>query len=187
MLRKEVRLMCGRPIGCWHKGNTIIQHDKYAEIIPSNANRFLGKNILVDIEDVPVARQYTWYIHRAGRDLFYAYARKPSPAKHSQYTKLHRLLLPGAEVVDHINFNGLDNRRCNLRSCLRKQNNIRCRRTNISGYRGVEKYRDRFRAVIRIDGKRYSLGGYATAKEAASAYNKAALEKHGEFAILNEI
>jgi hypothetical protein len=89
-------------------------------------------------------------------------------------------------VVDHINGNGLDNRRENLR-IITNQNNIRCQginRNNTSGYRGVSwhKGKQRWEAKIRVNGHRLSLGRYKTAEEAARAYDAVAREYFKEFA-----
>lgn len=95
------------------------------------------------------------------------------------------------EVVDHINGDGLDNRKCNLRVCNRAQNggNSKLRSNNKSGYRGVSRYKNTLWQVhISAGGaaKRY-LGVFKDIKEAAKAYNIAALEYFGEFARLNKI
>jgi hypothetical protein len=91
--------------------------------------------------------------------------------------------------VDHINRNSLDNRRCNLRICTRKQNtqNVKLNRTNTSGYRGVNFYKQnrKWVAKISIDGRRKSIGYYSTPEDAARAYDNICLKERGEFAVLN--
>lgn len=110
---------------------------------------------------------------------------------------LHRMITnpDKNEEVDHINGNGLDNRRVNLRLCSH-QDNMRNRKmlvNNTSGYTGIfyrkdSKRKKRWGAHIRIgDGKRLALGTYYTKQEAAMAYNRAAIKYHGEFARLNPI
>lgn len=97
--------------------------------------------------------------------------------------------ITGWDFVDHIDGNGLNNTRGNLRPADRAQNscNSRRRTDNKSGYRGVSWSRtnDKWRAVIHRYGKRTHLGYYATADEAARAYDDAAREMHGAFATLN--
>lgn len=88
---------------------------------------------------------------------------------------------------DHTNRNKLDNRRCNLRPATSRQSvcNRRKQRNNTSGYIGVSRNRSKWRARIRVNGKYIPLGNYNNSKEAAQAYNEAALKHHGEFAVLN--
>jgi len=99
----------------------------------------------------------------------------------------HRCLSDGY-VIDHINRNGLDNRRSNLRLATIAQNawNSR-RRKNRSGYKGVwyAKDKGRFRAAIWHNNKREYLGYFDSPRQAALAYDEAAKRYHGEFAVLN--
>jgi hypothetical protein len=88
--------------------------------------------------------------------------------------------------IDHANGVPSDNRISNLREAERWQNqaNISRYATNTSGFKGVYWHADRkkWRAIIRANRKRISLGGYNTREEAAAAYQRAALKLHGEFA-----
>jgi hypothetical protein len=104
---------------------------------------------------------------------------------------LHRLLM-GAEKhekIDHINGDGLDNRRKNLRITNYSGNNknAKIRKDNTSGYKGVHLSKGKYIARIQVNGKRLQLGTFNSAKEAALAYNKKAKKVHGRFAKLNEI
>ena len=104
---------------------------------------------------------------------------------------MHRMIMgyPSGKEVDHINGNGLDNRRSNLRVCTRSQNS--CNRpapaNNKTGYKGVywDENKNRYRAVITKDKVIYRLGRYKTAREAAVAYNEGAKKYHGEYAFIN--
>ena len=105
--------------------------------------------------------------------------------------KLGRELIPGLEFTDHVNGNGLDNRRDNLRVASKRQNMAnRAKRSGFtSAFLGVSVFRDgRWIAKIR-DGSRLQrhLGVFDTEAEAARAYNAAASEVHGEFARLNVV
>lgn len=105
---------------------------------------------------------------------------------------LHRVILqpPASMDVDHINRDSLDNRRANLRPATASQNGHNCpmRATNRTGYKGVSPCGfGRFQAIITVEGRRIYIGKYATAAEAALAYNAIAAEHLGEFALLNQV
>lgn len=93
-----------------------------------------------------------------------------------------------ASQIDHINCDPADNRLCNLRACSQAENqhNQGLRKTNKSGFKGVSwmpKQR-KWRAAIFVNSKQKHLGLFTDPQEAYSAYCKAALEYHGEFANL---
>lgn len=94
-------------------------------------------------------------------------------------------------VVDHINGNGLDNRRENLRISTQAQNlwNAKKHKDSSSIYKGVSKRRNdtNWSARIMKNGKAQHIGMFTTETEAASAYNRVAKELFGEFAILNTV
>ena len=101
---------------------------------------------------------------------------------------MHRLLLPETEV-DHKSGDGLDNRRSNLRSATRSQNQAnKFKKENTSSrFKGVYQRRNyrRFRAHIRVHGEEIHVGDFDSEIEAARAYDAAARKYHGEFARLN--
>lgn len=104
---------------------------------------------------------------------------------------LYMLGKPPDGEVDHINGERLDNRWTNLREASRSENqrNTGPRHDNTSGYKGVgfHKGREMFQAQIKIDGRNIHLGYFLCPRKAAHAYNKAAIQLHGEFAVLNPI
>jgi hypothetical protein len=101
---------------------------------------------------------------------------------------LGRELIKG-EDVDHINHDGLDNRRVNLRLATHAENmRNRVKRINCSSeYKGVCWYKPnkKWQAEIRIDGKQKRLGRFESEIEAAKAYDIAAIGAYGEFCCLN--
>lgn len=110
---------------------------------------------------------------------------------------LHRLILQrmvnfpltSKDMTDHANGNTLDNRRENLRLATPGQNahNRKTPVTNTTGYKGVRRYKGKWCAYITCKGVTYNKFGFVSARAAAKAYNKMAVELHGEFARLNII
>lgn len=109
-------------------------------------------------------------------------------ARHRVY--MHSFLT-GWPLTDHINGDGLDNRRSNLRPATPAQNlaNSHLSKRSTSGYKGVSRFtgrgRRQWRAYIAIDGRQRDLGTFVDVKEAARAYDAAALAEWGEYARLN--
>lgn len=127
----------------------------------------------------------SWYPVK-GKHTFYAAAYDPNGRT---YTMMHNAVT-GTKGVDHKNGNGLDNRDDNLRACTQSQNNgnSRPRVKNLCGFKGV-KYRPESRlhweARIGFEGKSTIIGNFATAEEAAKAYDRTAVKVFGQFARLN--
>jgi hypothetical protein len=91
-------------------------------------------------------------------------------------------------VPDHINRNGLDNRRSNLRIANKQQNCWNSRdRGGVSRFKGVhwKVAEGKWAAAISHDGIRKHLGYFVSEREAAEAYDDAAITFQGEFAFLN--
>lgn len=152
-----------------------------------------GGVALVDDDCADLVAGYKWYGMHDLRFGGYDYVR--GRQRSERCISLGRLITgakPGEEI-DHINHDGFDNRRCNLRICTRKQNmrNTRGRSSATSQYKGVcwRKSEKKWRAQIRNTetGKRTHLGYFANELDAARAYNVAALRFYGEFAYLNTV
>lgn len=103
---------------------------------------------------------------------------------------LHKLLT-GWPQTDHINHDGLDNRRANLRPATSAQNqhNTRPCFGHSSQYKGVSWHRQcrKWQASIKANGKFVYLGVFALEEDAARAYNTAALEAYGSYTYLNQL
>lgn len=106
---------------------------------------------------------------------------------------LHRYILGNSDnkLIDHVDGNGLNNLRSNLRFCSPQQNcfNRAGNKASTSGFKGVcWASRDkRWKAQIQINGKNQHLGQFTEEIEAAKAYNQAALKLFGDFARINKI
>lgn len=89
--------------------------------------------------------------------------------------------------VDHKDQNPSHNWWTNLRQATHAQNmaNSKLKKNNASGYRGVHKRNNRWRAAISVNNRHYHLGDFITLQEAALAYNAAAIKLRGEFARLD--
>lgn len=151
-----------------------------------------GKFALVDASDAIVANAYAWHLADRGKNQYAACSALRRSGGGVLY--LHRLLMqPGdGQHVDHINGDGLDCRRANMRLCTNAEN-----RRNTKKHRGASQYkgvaanktnsRRRWEAYVWFENKKIGLGSYETEVEAARAYNAAAIEYHQEFAKLNVI
>jgi hypothetical protein len=143
----------------------------------------------IDVENIPLIEKRTWTLRtqRGGHYTFYADFHYIRDGRHLS-DAMHRVICDprGGYVVDHINGNGLDNTRANLRECSHAENcrNQRRPRHGTSGLKGATfcKRLDKFIAQICLDGKKIHLGLFPTAEAAHAAYVKAAAELHGEFA-----
>lgn len=154
-----------------------------------------NKKAIVDDDDFEYLNQWKWHIKNNGRKKVYYAVRGvwDNSRKNNRFIRMHREIMKASTnlQIDHINGNGLDNRKCNLRLCDNAQNhwNIKRSKNNTSGVRGIDwmKRKRKWRARIHYYGKEIHLGLFITPQEAARAYNQAALKYHGEFAYLNQI
>ena len=143
------------------------------------------KFALVDAADYDALSAVKW---RANTQPHTTYAVRESEGRTVQ---MHRVITaaPQGVEVDHINGDGLDNRRDNLRLCSRKENQRNKRVTpHSSKYKGVtwNTSHGKWQARIRIDGRQKHLGYFTDEIDAGRAYDEAAVKAFGEFARLNE-
>lgn len=138
-----------------------------------------GQYAKCDVADLPSVFSSTWSAqkNKAG-DVYYAYAKRDGKRVAMHY-------LTGGRFHDHINGDGLDNRRSNLRPCTNTENCRNSRRKNKTGFKGVSENRGKFTARIFISGKSHCLGTFATSTEAAHVYDDMARAVFGAFARTN--
>ena len=150
-----------------------------------------GKVALVDNEDYDYVSQYKW--HAIKRKCVWYASRVMYRQGKPKHVFLHAFLMNPQDglQVDHIDGDGLNCTRANMRLCTPAENTRNRRRpiTNTSGYKGVSwhKLRGKWIAWIGVNGKNKYLGLFESKDEAAQAYNEAASLHYGEFARLNTI
>ena len=144
--------------------------------------------IFVDNDDYKKVSKIKWYLNHTKRrpNLYYAQG-----LYNGKIIFMHRFILnaPRNLKVDHINGNGLDNRKSNLRLATTSQNNCNCgiQSNNTSGFKGVcwKKQTKKWMAKIVKNGKQINLGYFSDINLAKEAYNKAARKYHKKYARLN--
>jgi len=153
-----------------------------------------GKYALVDDNDYDRLIKRKWFAHKTKGGLWYveSWKRKGDRDK-TLVLYMHRTVMRyfGRKfVIDHINNNGLDNRKLNLRKVTVRQNllNRFGWKNSTSRYRGVGWYPTRklWMSRISINGKLKTLGYFKKEKEAAMAYKKVALKFNKEFTSLRK-
>jgi len=146
-----------------------------------------GKFAIVGPKDYAYLMQWKWCCH-------HGYATRTDYTSGKRTIGMHRVILERMGFKDfahsdHINGDPLDNCRCNLRPATFSQNgcNRGKQKNNTSGHTGVSWKRGKWWAYLRVKKKYLHLGYFDDLKEAACAYDEAALKYHGEFATVNGI
>lgn len=166
-----------------------------------------NKSTIVDDQDFNWLNKYKWCICKVQNTCYVirfitiqSQIKNKNIKRKQKRISMHRLILEKKlkrqlkswEEVDHINRDGLDNRRSNLRSCDRSKNRSNSAKQNkktTSKYKGVcwDKKSKKWRSQIGINKKRIYLGFFENEIDAARTYNEAALKYFGEFARINLI
>lgn len=155
--------------------NQIIEYEDYAEIVLYDKENNEIAKTKIDLEDVDKCKNLKWHMH-----VGYV-------ANSKMKIFLHRFIIecPDDMIVDHINRDKLDNRKCNLRICTSKENNrnMPIRKNTTQSIRGVYKSsKNSWVARIKVNGKDIYLGSFKSEEEAINARQKAEIEYFGEFA-----
>lgn len=147
---------------------------------------------LVDDEDFEKVKMFSWVFSGRGRT---AYARRRFKLDGKHTGEYLHVVLTGWPMVDHVNGDGLDNRRSNLRPASSHENNWNSRKPKSfsgrpcsSAFKGVSRRSISsrpWRAFIKVNYKQVHLGMFADEDDAARAYDAAARLYFGEFAQLN--
>jgi hypothetical protein len=144
-----------------------------------------GYVALVDDVDYPKLSVFRWFVSICGVNT---YAARHATGDSGRFVRMQNEILtpPTGMLVDHIDGNGLNNCRVNLRICDECENrwNVKLRSTNTSGFKGVTLHRPsgKWHAQIRCRGKRIYLGSFDDINDAAVRYREKAEELHGQFA-----
>lgn len=155
-----------------------------------------GMYTIVDECDARWVEGWNWqYLSpHGGRPLGYAIRDVPRPGKrvrlHVALVERIGIVVPPGQEIDHINRNGLDNRRANLRIVPHALNarNQPLSRANTSGFKGVtwNRRKRRWQAQIMVNGRNHWLGNFERLEDAAAAYVEGSKRLHGEFGYTGE-
>ena len=173
-----------------NRADELLASEKQVASTKESVELILSSNkfALVDLEYFNYLNQFKWSATKIGNSY---YALRQQADK--KFIYLHQEILGKIDelVIDHIDGNGLNNTLNNLRFVNKSQNSFNSfYPKGVSKYKGVWKRQDRKKAwvaEIKVDGKKYHLGSFYTEKEAALAYNDAALYLVGIYAKLNEV
>ena len=146
-----------------------------------------GLHCVISEMDFEFVNKHKWHAHES-RGKFYAasFIDKERILMHRFIMGIHGIK---GMFVDHINGDGLDNQRENLRlsTLCQNQHNRKLNSNSKTGFKGVTVSGNKYLAQIKINGQAKRLGRFSDPNIAAMAYNKAAVEIYGEFARLNQI
>lgn len=164
------------------------RQNNYIALVDNGIGVILTKGFIAEIDavDFDLISGVKWYV-TPGRNCMYAKTHRSMINVGLSHHTMHGLINQTTKglVTDHIDGNGMNNRRSNLRTATTAQNQMSSLPKGKSGFKGVSIIRGRYQAKIWLDGKHKNLGFYATAPEAALAYDLAAVQHFGKFAKTN--
>lgn len=160
----------------------------------------MGQIAFVDDSDYEWLNQWKWFA-RKNRYGFYAGRTMPPEIKNGKRIRrtqhMHRLLLGIDNTnhlqirVDHVDCNGLNNQRHNIRISTPSQNGANRRKNKgaASRYKGVyfKRKLNKWEVSLQVNKDRKYIGVFEKEEDAARAYNEAAIKHFGDFALLNEV
>ena len=152
-----------------------------------------GMFAIVDPDDYEYLSAFNWHVVEGGEPYYAVRIGRKSEKRKGKNIWMHRVILnlDDDQICDHINHNGLDNRKCNLRNVTHRQSsmNVRKQFNTSSIYKGVVWYKrcKKWMSQIKVNQKCICLGYYFSEIEAAIAYNNAAKKHFGEYACLNDV
>jgi len=144
-----------------------------------------GFEAVVDKSDIPLIELANWHVRKDSSNNYAARNLPKDKNGRRGAISMHRVIMgiPTDFEVDHIDGNGLNNRKENLRLVSRSQNqsNRKVSSLSLSGLKGVSPYRRNgtWHARISVNGKRICLGYYKTPEAAHAAYCEASQKFHG--------
>jgi len=165
-----------------------VQGDKiFIMELTIHSKKYGNHTVAFDEADRPIIDSYTWSLFKPkDRNKFYAVT-----CVSKRIILMHRLLVKSDLQIDHIDGNGLNNQRNNLRPASNSQNAMNKGGGNgtSSGFKGVSWHKKAGKWLVQIihNGIWINGGFFESKIEAAERYNELAIEYHGEFAKLNEI
>ena len=170
--------------------HTIVEHYTILHIPFKNEEI---KDIYIDTEDLEKVIRYNWFIDRRCQRVGYhichmSYRRESENSPKMQRILLHRYLMnpKDNELIDHVNHNTLDCRKCNLRkttNALNLKNRKGKNKNNSTGYRNVSfnKQSGKYLVQLQVNGKNKRLGEFYDVDEAGKFAEKMREEFYGDF------
>ncbi len=153
-----------------------------------------GEIALCDDEDYPVLSRHKWSCFGKEGKKYVSTTITNIEGKYKNIY-MHVMIMGCAKTIDHRDSNGLNNQKSNLRKATKSQNGGNGRKMKLrkgkptsSKYKGVHwaTRAEKWRAVIKCEGKVYQLGSFNNEEDAAKAYDKAAKKLFGDFARVNK-